>query len=119
MSKLSTDQLAIIKNAELLAFHQDGTFGGPATPFKATVDAPVTSPPEYYAGKSVKGTHVFIINTGNTTMTKTFEFANVLGLGSGQYTVHDMWTGKDVPGTFSGQYSVNLTAHDTAAYLIT
>jgi alpha-galactosidase len=119
MSKLSTDQLAIIKNAELLAFHQDSIFGGPATPFNATADAPVTSPPEYYSGLSAKGTHVFIINTDNSTATKTFSFANVPGLSGDSYTVHDMWTGQDVPGTFSGQYSVSVAAHDTAAYLIT
>lgn len=118
MSRLSAKQLAIIKNAELLAFHQDGTFGGPATPFDATANAPTTSPPEYYAGNSTKGTHVFIINTGGTTVTKTFTFANVPGLGSGPYTVHDMWTGKDVSGSFSGKYSVGVSSHDTAAFLI-
>jgi alpha-galactosidase len=119
LSKLSIVQLAIIKNAELLAFHQDSTFGGPAAPFTATANAPVTSPPEYYAGTSTKGTHVFIINTGNSTANKTFSFANVPGLKGGNYTVHDMWSGQDVPGTFSGQYSVSVAAHDTAAYLIT
>jgi alpha-galactosidase len=118
MSKLSTAQLAIIKNAELLAFHQDSTVGGPAAPFKATANAPVTSPPEYYAGKSTKGTHVFIINTGSRTAKKTFSFANVPGLGSGKYTLHDMWTGLNVTGTFSGTYSVRVAAHDTAAFLI-
>jgi len=40
-------------------------------------------------------------------------------LSGDSYTVHDMWTGQDVPGTFSGQYSVSGAAHDTAAYLIT
>lgn len=119
LSKLSTDQLAIIKNAELLAFHQDGTYGTPAVPFTATTGAPTTSPPEYYSGKSTKGTHVFIINTSNSTATKVFSFANVPGLSTGKYKVHDMWTGKDVSGTFSGNYSVSVAAHDTASLLIT
>jgi alpha-galactosidase len=119
LSKLSSDQLAIIKNAELLAFHQDNTIGGPALPFNATANAPVTSPPEYYAGKSTKGTHVFIINIGTDTANKTFAFANVPGLGNGTYKIHDMWTGKDEPGVFTGSYSVSVAMHDTVAFLIT
>jgi len=115
---LSTVQLAIIKNAELLAFHQDSTFSGPAVPFTATANAPVTSPPEYYAGKSTKGTHVFIINTGSSAATKKFSFSNVPGLGSGKYTLQDMWTGLNVSGTHSGSYSVKVAVHDTAAFLI-
>jgi alpha-galactosidase len=115
---LSTVQLAIIKNAELLAFHQDSTFSGPAAPFTATTNAPVISPPEYYAGKSTKGTHVFIINTGSSAATKKFSFANVPGLGNGKYTLHDMWTGLNVSGTHTGSYSVKVAAHDTAAFLI-
>jgi len=122
LSELSTDQLAILKNTELLAFHQDSIIGDPATPFNATAGTPVTSPPEYYAGNSQKGTHVFIINTSNSTANKTFAFANVPGLDNGwlqRYKLHDMWTGKDVPGTFRGDYSVPVAAHDTIALLIT
>jgi len=119
LSKLSTTQLAIIKNTQLLAFHQDSVFGGPAVPFNATPKAPVTSPPEYYAGNSTKGTHVFIINTSNSTATKTFAFTNIPGFTNGEYKLHDMWTSADVPGTFTGSYSVSVAAHDTAAYLIT
>lgn len=111
--------MAIIKNAELLAFHQDATYGVAASPFTAASGAPSTNPPEYYSGKSAKGTHVFIVNTSGSTATKTFSFANVPGLGSGSYKVHDMWTGSDVSGTFTGTYSVSVAAHDTAAFLIT
>jgi alpha-galactosidase len=119
LSRLSTTQLAIIKNAELLAFHQDSQHGGPAKPFKATSSAPTTSPPEYYAGNSTKGTHVFIINTSGSAVTKNFTFANIPGLPSGPYQMHDMWAGQDISGTFNGSYSVRVAAHDTAAYLIT
>lgn len=119
LSLLSSTQLTIVKNAELLAFHQDTTYGTPAKPFTATSSTPVTSPPEYYAGNSTKGTHVFIINTTNSTLTKTFNFASVPGLGSGSYKVHDMWAGTDVSGTFSGSYSVSVAGHDNAALLVT
>lgn len=118
LSKLSSDQLAIIKNKELLAFHQDSVIGTPAAPFTPSSSAPTTNPPEFYAGASSKGIHVFIINTSNTTATKTFNFANVEGLsGRGLFTVHDMWTGKDI-GKFSRSYSTRLDAHDTAAFLV-
>ncbi|RPD75315.1 glycoside hydrolase [Lentinus tigrinus ALCF2SS1-7] len=117
LGQLNTTQLAIITNAELLAFHQDTTVGTPARPFTPAPSAPTTSPPQFYSGTSAKGTHVFIVNTGNAT-SKTFDFANVPGLGSGSYKVHDMWTGKDV-GTFATSYTTTVDTHDTAAFLVT
>lgn len=122
MSKLSTDQLAIITNTELLAFHQDVAVGAPAAPFTAFSSMPTTSPPEYYSGTSTKGIHVFIINTSSSTATKQFTLSNVPGLGtSGSFKVHDMWTGTDLSGTYaaSATFSISVAAHDTAAYLIT
>lgn len=122
MSLLSAQQLAILKNTELLAFHQDATIGTPAAPFTAYSGAPTTSPPEYYSGKSSKGTHVFIINTSASTATKKFTFSSVPGLGtSGSFKVHDMWAGTDLAGTYtaSSSFSVSVASHDNAAYLIT
>ncbi|KAJ7497251.1 glycoside hydrolase [Mycena latifolia] len=121
LSLLNSTQLAIIKNAELLAFHQDLTIGAPAAPFTPFASAPTTSPPEYYSGKSSKGTHVFIINTSGTAATKTFTFSQVPALGaSGSFSVHDMWTGLDLPGTYaaSASFSVTVQPHDTVAYFI-
>ncbi|KAJ7346567.1 glycoside hydrolase [Mycena albidolilacea] len=120
LSLLNATQLAIIKNAELLAFHQDATVGGPAVPFTPFASAPTTNPPEYYVGKSSKGTHVFIINTSATAATKSFVFSNA-GLGSsGTFSVHDMWTGTDLSGTYaaSATFSVTVQPHDTVAYFI-
>ena len=117
LSKLSTTQLAIIKNTELLAFHQDSTVGAPAAPF-TPAGVTATSPPEFYAGKSVKGTHVFVLNIGSASTTKKFDFASVTGLSGSSFKVHDMWAGKDL-GTFSGTYSITVDAHDNAALLIT
>ncbi|KDQ27076.1 glycoside hydrolase family 27 protein [Pleurotus ostreatus PC15] len=120
LGKLNSTQLAIIKNKELLAFHQDDTIGTPAAPFTARSGAPVTSPPEFYSGKSSKGTHVFIINTSGSDSTKQFTFANVPGLrAGGRFKIHDMWTGQDLSGTHTSSFSANVAAHDTAAFLIT
>lgn len=121
LSVLNTTQLAIIKNAELLAFHQDATIGTPAMPFTAFTSMPTTSPPEYYTGNSTKGVHVFIINTSSSTATKQFTFSNVPGLGkTGNFKVHDMWAGTDLSGTYSASssFSISVAAHDTVAYLI-
>ncbi|KAH9859068.1 glycoside hydrolase [Lenzites betulinus] len=115
LSLLNSTQLAIIKNAELLAFHQDASVGTPAAPFIPASSS--SSPPEFFAGKSSKGTHVFIVNTG-AAASKSFNFADVPGLGAGSFLVHDMWTGKDV-GTFATTFTTSLTAHDTAAFLVT
>ena len=113
---MSSAQLKIIKNAELLAFHQDATVGEPATPFEPTKGAGIPSLPEFYAGKSSKGTHVFILNPHSTT-NKTFHFSSVPGLGAGPFVVHDMWTGKDV-GTYKTSYTTKVDAHDTAALFL-
>ncbi|OCH95116.1 glycoside hydrolase [Obba rivulosa] len=121
LSLLSAEQIAIITNTELLAFHQDDTIGTPAMPFTPAPSAPTVSPPEFYAGPSSAGTHVFIINTSGSTASMSFDFANVPGLaggGAGSFVVHDMWAGSDL-GTFSGSYSASIESHDTAAFLIT
>jgi alpha-galactosidase len=134
LSRLSSDQVAIIKvsltfhlmlvpltsnltsqNPELLAFSQDDTVGTPAKPFGTQN----TSPPEFYSGKSKKGTHVFILNTASSSQSKTITFGSVPGLSANtNYRVHDMWTAKDV-GTFKNSWSTTLASHDTGAWLIT
>ncbi|KIM69771.1 glycoside hydrolase family 27 protein [Scleroderma citrinum Foug A] len=120
LSNLSADQLSIISNPALLAFHQDDENGAPAKPFQATSTTHTTTPPEYYAGKSKKGIHIFIINTLDSTTTKTFDYANVPYIGEPPYTVTDMWTGAIVvQSAGSAPFSVSVDAHDTKAYLIT
>ncbi|TCD67116.1 hypothetical protein EIP91_000456 [Steccherinum ochraceum] len=118
---LSASQIQIITNSELLAFSQDTTIGTPAT----ILGKNTTDPPEFFSGTSEKGAHVFIVNTANSTETKRFAFDSVPGLSDAKrkassFVVHDMWTGKDV-GTFraSGEFSVAVAPHDTAAFLIT
>lgn len=91
-------------------------------PFIAFPGAPTTSPPEYYAGASSKGIHVFIINTSSSTASKNFALSNVPGLGtSGNFKIHDMWSNSDLSGIFSANssFTVDVQAHDTVAYLIT
>ncbi|KAF8666681.1 Alpha galactosidase A [Rhizoctonia solani] len=78
LSKLNATQLAIIKNAELLAFSQDTTVGAPAKPYKSGT----TTPPEYYTGKSAKGTHVFIMNVGSAPASKIVTFSEMRSLGN-------------------------------------
>ena len=122
LGNLTSDQVAIIRNAHFLAFNQDPIIGTPATPFNATIDAPITSPPEYYSGRSTKGMHVFIINIADSAADKTFAFSQIPGLRTrgrnGIFKLYDMWAGKEIDGVFSGNYTVNVAAHDTVAYLI-
>jgi alpha-galactosidase len=121
LDDLNSDQIAILTNPELLAFSQDSEIGTPAMPFKASASMRATSPPEFYAGQSSKGTHVFIVNLDSDTAEKTFDFANVPDLGRGNFKVHDMWSGENVAGVFTSTstFNVTLAPHDTAAYLIT
>ncbi|KAH7916572.1 glycoside hydrolase [Hygrophoropsis aurantiaca] len=119
LNKLSADQLAIITNAELLAFHQDPIIGESAKPFTSTSTSSRTTTPEYYSGDSAKGTHIFIINFSDTTDTKSFNFVDVPGLKNATYLLWDMWTATLVQGgPFTQSFSVNLAPHDTAAFLV-
>jgi alpha-galactosidase len=75
-------------------------------------------PPQFYSGISIKGTHVFVVNTNDTSKTFNINFTDIPGLNSKDVHVHDMWTSKDL-GIFSGSYDIALAAHDTAALLVT
>ncbi|KAL4265864.1 Alpha-galactosidase [Pleurotus pulmonarius] len=121
LSALSSEQVDIIKNKEFLAFNQDATVGTPALPFIPYSGAATASPPEYYAGRSSKGVHVFVINTSSYKRTMQFSIANVPDLlPAADYRIHDMWTGADQLTTYTRNSTVvvTLAAHDTAAYLI-
>ena len=117
LRRLSVEQIAIITNRELIAFHQDKEVGTPARPF-INAAGEIMSPPEYYSGKSSFGIHVFIVNTNNLTSNKTIDFASVPGLVGDRFLVHDMWSSLDI-GVFSESITVTLVAHDTAAYRLT
>jgi len=117
LAELSSEEVEIITNVELIAFHQDITMGKPAMPFISSTTA-ATEPPQFYSSKSIKGTHVFVVNTNDTSTTFSINFADVPGLNSKGGCVHDMWTSTEL-GIFWGVYNVTLAAHDTAALLIT
>ena len=117
LAKLSSEEIKIITNAELLAFHQDSTFGKPAMPYVPSTTV-ATEPPQFYSGNSIRGIHVFVVNTNDTSATFIINFADIPGLHSRKVRVHDMWTSKNL-GTFSGSYNITLAAHDTAALLVT
>jgi alpha-galactosidase len=117
LAGLSSEEVKIITNAELIAFHQDSTIGKPAMPYISSTTV-ATKPPQFYSGKSIRGTHVFVVNTNDTSATFNIKFADVPGLRTKNIHVHDMWTSTDL-GTFSGSYDVTLAAHDTAALLVT
>jgi alpha-galactosidase len=117
LAVLSREEVEIITNTELIAFHQDTTFGKPAFPFTPSNVVP-TNPPQFYSGRSSKGIHVFIVNTNDDSTTFKIDFVDVPGLKSNSAVVHHMWKSTDL-GTFSTSYDVTLAAHDTAALLLT
>ncbi|KAI9461320.1 glycoside hydrolase superfamily [Lactarius psammicola] len=117
LAALSPEEVEIITNAELIAFHQDVTVGKPALPFTSR-NSISTNPPQFYSGKSTKGTHVFIVNTNDNPTTFKLDFVDVPGLNSGRAGVHNMWTSTGL-GIFSTCFNITLAAHDTAALLVT
>lgn len=123
MDVISNEDLAVLKNWEILAFNQDDTWGAPVLPYDWGVNPAwtwnQTHPAEFYSGGSKRGIHVFIMNTLDKTVTKTAVFGDIPGLSSKEkYEVHDMWTHKKI-GNFEKKFDIKLKAHDTAALLIT
>ncbi|KAF3920018.1 Alpha-galactosidase [Orbilia brochopaga] len=118
LDKISPAALETLKNKELIAFNQDPVFGGPAQPYKWGINPDwtwnQTHPAEYYSGNSTLGLHVFMLNTLDHVDLKRVDFTEVAGLdATKQYTVHDMWTGKDI-GVFSKFFATAVDSHDIA-----
>lgn len=119
MDALSEEQIKIITNEQLLAFSQDETFGKPAKPFINAADPAVKSPPEYYAGESSQGMHVFVVNTRDHRVRKLVDLASVPGLTGLRFDVYDMWT-NDKLDVVEGReaFEIVIDAHDTAALFV-
>jgi len=116
--------LEILSNKELIAFNQDPVYGASAMPFQLGFNKDGTSemlhPAEYWVGTSVKGFHLFMLNTQNRIVKMQTRISSIPPLSNheGEYLVHDMWTGKDL-GRFSGEIALDVAKHDTAALRIT
>ncbi|KAK0645791.1 glycoside hydrolase superfamily [Cercophora newfieldiana] len=122
LDRIRPEVLGILGNRELIAFNQDPVYGASARPYKWGYNPDKTSdlvhPAEYWVGMSVKGVHVFMLNTRDEAVKMRAVFAEVGLQAEGEYLVHDMWTGKDV-GVFRGEVEVEVRRHDTAALRIT
>jgi alpha-galactosidase len=123
---IKSEILAILKNKELLAFNQDSVYSDSVMPFNLSTPLQPTTPnsanpPGNWIGTSVKGIHVFLLNTQNDQRKLGVVFAQTPGLKSSsakRFLVHDMWTGRDL-GEFEGSFSIDVKKHDTAALRFT
>jgi alpha-galactosidase len=123
LDDISRPVLEILSNRELLEFNQDDVYGASAFPYKWGVNehgtSNMTHPAEYWTGTSVKGIHVFMLNTLEEEVVKRAVYSEIPGLkGDEEYLVHDMWTGKDL-GVFRGSFNISVKRHDTAALRFT
>ena len=123
LDEISESDLAVLENWEILAFNQDPVYGAPAMPYKWGINPDWTfnrtHPAEFYSGQSVRGIHVFVLNTLDVKTKKEVVFKEVPGLNKKkEYEVRNMWTHKKV-GVYKGKLQVVLEAHDTAALLFT
>lgn len=118
LGSLSRENLEILKNKYLLAFHQDSTHGKPAVPFNWNWKWDRTSPTaNYWSGASSAGTLVLLFNPNSKTQTMTAKWADVPELRkSGSYKVTDIWTGKT--SCVANELTREVIAHDTAGVLV-
>ncbi|KAK0671594.1 family 27 putative glycoside hydrolase [Cercophora samala] len=118
--------LDILSNRELIDFNQDSVYGASAMPYKWGNDRPANTsdrehPAAFWVGTSVKGIHVFLLNTQDTAVNMRAVFAEIPPLkavADQQLLVHDMWSGQDL-GTFTECFELEVNTHDTAALRIT
>lgn len=123
VSKLSNDDLGILKNKYLLDFNQDNVFGAPAMPYKWGENPDWTFnaswPAQYWAGQSHAGTLVLLFNPGEEE-TRMWALVNEIpGLNNEPHKAIDVWTGKELGSCSSGGWGRSIAAHDTAALLFT
>ncbi|KAK3380911.1 glycoside hydrolase superfamily [Podospora didyma] len=127
LDAIKPEILRILSNEELIAFSQDPVHGSSAKPFKWGYNPDGTSdrehPAEYWVGTSVRGIHLFLLNTRETAVNMRVLVGEIPGLrevatADTELVLHDMWTGQDM-GRFEGLISVNVARHDTAALRIT
>lgn len=122
LDKLSTANLAVLKNKYLLAFHQDAKYGKPAMPYKWGINPDWTfngtNPAEYWSGASSKGTLVLALNTLDATAKREIKWSEVPQLEHGcSYEVEDIWSGKKL-GCVKEGISRHVVSHDTIGFLV-
>jgi alpha-galactosidase len=123
LDNIEKPMLEILSNKELIDFNQDAVYGASAYPYKWGINpddtSNVTHPAQYWTGTSVKGIHVFMLNTQEEEETMWAVYSELPGLEkNGTYLVHDMWTGKDL-GVYQNEFSVVVKKHDTVALRFT
>ncbi|KAJ5908670.1 hypothetical protein N7495_001352, partial [Penicillium taxi] len=123
LDSISDENLAILKNKYLLDFHQDPIIGRSARPYKWGYNPDWTfdpyHPAEYWSGPSslFNGTLVLMLNSENSTETRTAVWSEVPELGGDAYDVVDAWSNEDL-GCVKNEYSVSLESHDVAVLVV-
>lgn len=122
VSKLSDDDLGILKNSFLLDFNQDDVFGAPAMPYKWGNNPDWTFnaswPAQYWAGQSEAGTLVLLFNPSEKPIQMWALVNEVPGLDKPNNAI-DVWTGKELGPCSSGGWGRSIAPHDTAVLLFT
>jgi len=122
LTRISSDNVAILKNQYLLAFNQDNQYGAPAAPYKWGANPDWTFnasyPAQYWSGRFQQGTLVLILNLDNSTTQMTADWNEVPGLTAGAaYQVTEAWSGTAL-GCLTGGLHVQIPAHDTAVLVV-
>ncbi|CZR56886.1 related alpha-galactosidase B [Phialocephala subalpina] len=125
LDTLAPELVDILKNKYLLAFSQDSTYGGPATPYKWGTNPDwtfnATNPAEYWSGQSEAGTLVLALNSLNETAERQIVWSELPEYKKGwceNFEVTDIWTGENL-GYVPGGINRTLNAHDTMGFIVT
>jgi alpha-galactosidase len=122
LTRISSTNVAILKNPYLLAFNQDNQYGAPAAPYKWGTNPDWTFnasyPAQYWSGRFQQGTMVLILNTNHSTTRMTADWSEIPGLTAGAaYQVTEAWSGTSI-GCLTGGVDIQIPAHDTAVLVV-
>ncbi|KAI0822885.1 glycoside hydrolase family 27 protein [Trametes gibbosa] len=123
LSTITDDDLAILKNEEILAISQDPVVGTSVTPFRWGINpdwvSNSTHPAQYWSGESQNGTVFMLINTLDEPADMFFSLTESPWIRAGrQYAVRDLWTHTD-NGTAVRNFTARaVPAHGVVALLL-
>jgi len=123
LSNITTDNLNILKNSEIIAINQDPVVGTSISPFRWGLNPDWTSnssfPAQYYSGPSQYGTVFMLLNTLNEPADMFFNLTESPWIRAGiEYSVRDLWSHTNNGTAVRNFTAKSVPAHGVVALLL-
>lgn len=123
LSSISSENLDILMNPELIAINQDSTVSASIAPFSwgrnPNWSYDPNYPAQFYSGQTANGTVFMLINTLDAESTMCFNITDSPWIAPArQYVLRDLWSHTNNC-TAYGAVSVAVPAHGVSAFVLT